>query len=216
MPPIVITPIVQFTTPVPMKTDPVNFASRADTMVSEFVTVIDSQNDAITEMNKITSGLDSTTPTAAYAGATTYNFPDVVAGSDGDNYRCMSTGIVGEDPVGSVTGNWAKITALGIDSLKAHGNAGTALTIDCRAYDCHTFTCDQATLTITATNFRIGRNVTLVIINGGNCVITWPTGTKWPYGNEPGRSTSGLEDRIQLHKVGSASIHASLAGGEYA
>jgi len=213
--PITIPTITQFTTPVPVKSDPVNFPSRADVMVSEFVTVITSQNAAIVEMNKIGAGLDQATPISAYNAGTTYNFPTVVAGSDGNSYRCMGTGIVGENPVGSVTGNWYKLTAVGIDCQNDHGNAGTALTINCHPFDTHTFTCDQTTLTITASNFNVGRNVTLIITNGGGCTITWPSGTKWPYGQAPSLSTAGV-DRVQLQKVGTSTIHASLAGGAYA
>ena len=35
----------------------------------------------------------------AYNPATPYSFPQVVVGSDGHTYRCMGTGITGEDPV---------------------------------------------------------------------------------------------------------------------
>jgi hypothetical protein len=211
--PLNITPITEIPDP-PTKSDPVNFADRADTFLASLPDLVTDLNSMISELNTIGAGLYQATPIAAYNAGTTYSFPTVVAGSDGNSYRCMGTGIIGENPVGSVTGNWYKITAVGIDSLHAHGNAGTAITLDCHAFDTHTFTCDQATLTITANNFNIGRNVTLVITGGDNCTFTWPTGAKWPYGQVPTLS-SGV-DRVQMQKIGASDIHFSLAGGSYA
>lgn len=45
-----------------------------------------------------------------YNGATTYDHPDTVIGSNGHAYRCLIDATVGDDPVGSVTGHWAQVT----------------------------------------------------------------------------------------------------------
>jgi hypothetical protein len=38
-----------------------------------------------------------------------YGLPDTVWGSDGITYRCLGTGVVGEDPVSSISGDWAAL-----------------------------------------------------------------------------------------------------------
>jgi hypothetical protein len=38
-----------------------------------------------------------------------YDYPDTVYGTDGITYRCLGAGVVGEDPVGSVSGDWAAL-----------------------------------------------------------------------------------------------------------
>lgn len=45
-----------------------------------------------------------------YSGSATYDFPDTVIGSDGNTYRCLDTGVTGDNPVGSGTGDWLRIT----------------------------------------------------------------------------------------------------------
>jgi hypothetical protein len=70
-------------------------------------------------MNKIGAGLDQQTPIAAYDPGTTYDFPDVVAGSDGYSYRCVGTAVLADDPVGSVTGNWVEINSRAIVAAEA-------------------------------------------------------------------------------------------------
>jgi hypothetical protein len=105
MPPITIPTIDSLPEP-PTKADPVNFAARADTFLGALPDFADTTNAAITEMNKIGAGLDQQTPIAAYDDETTYNFPTVAAGSDGYSYRCLGTNVLGDDPVGSATGNW--------------------------------------------------------------------------------------------------------------
>jgi hypothetical protein len=108
MPPITIPTIDSLPEP-PTKADPVNFAARADTFLGALPDFADTTNAAITEMNKIGAGLDQQTPIAAYDPGTTYDFPDVVAGSDGYSYRCVGTAVLGDDPVGSTTGNWVNL-----------------------------------------------------------------------------------------------------------
>ena len=61
----------------------------------------------------------------AYDAGTTYNFPNAVVGSDGNVYRCMSTNIHGENPVGSVTGNWLNVYQLTGYGLTVYNPART-------------------------------------------------------------------------------------------
>jgi hypothetical protein len=118
MPPITIPTIDSLPEP-PTKADPVNFAARADTFLGALPDFADTTNAAITEMNKIGAGLDQQTPIAAYDPGTTYDFPDVVAGSDGYSYRCVGTAVLADDPVGSVTGNWVEINSRAIVAAEA-------------------------------------------------------------------------------------------------
>jgi len=61
-------------------------------------------------MNKITSGLDQATPIDAWEGTpTSYDFPDVVAGSDGQSYRCLGTAVVGVDPITDDGTSWTML-----------------------------------------------------------------------------------------------------------
>jgi len=46
---------------------------------------------------------------AAYSATTTYNYPTVVAYTDGNSYRCVGTSVVGENPDDS--SNWVRITS---------------------------------------------------------------------------------------------------------
>jgi hypothetical protein len=48
-------------------------------------------------------------PETWQAAPASYDYPDTVLGSDGITYRCIGTGVVGEDPVGSVSGDWAAL-----------------------------------------------------------------------------------------------------------
>lgn len=102
-----------------------------------------------------------------------------------------------------------------LDKLVNYGNAGTSLTLDSSIYDTHLFTCDQSTLTLTTSNFAIGRTISLVITNGGSSTITWPTGTQWPGGTAPSLSASGT-DRIVLQRISSTVIHAQAGGNGFA
>jgi len=114
MAPITIPQVSQFTTPVPSKSDPQNFAERADIMVSEFPQVIDDFNTSVAMANLFFGGMDQASPIAAWADdPESYDYPTVVAGTDGNSYRCVGTDVVGDNPVGSVTGNWYPITSRG-------------------------------------------------------------------------------------------------------
>jgi hypothetical protein len=72
-----------------------------------------------------------------------------------------------------------------LDDLISHGNAGTALTLDCCAHDTHVFTCDQSTLTLSLSNFDVGRTIKLIVVGGSTCTITYPVGTKFIDGIPP-------------------------------
>jgi len=108
--PISLSTITSLPTP-PQKSSPSTFAARADSFLAALPTFGNEINAAITELNKITSGLDQASPIAAWLVGTTYDFPDVVAGSDGYSYRCIDTGVVGDNPVTSITGKWVKLVS---------------------------------------------------------------------------------------------------------
>lgn len=212
--PLSFSSITDLPTP-PQKSDPSNFATRADAFVDALDDFVTEMNAVITELNTITSGLDTQTTIAAYAGGTTYNFPDTVAGSDGHTYRYINgTGSSGNDPTTDDGTYWLRLSDI-VDRLIDHGNAGTSITMDAAAYDTHTLTCDQSTLTIAFSNMLVGRTVTLILTNPGSCSITWPTGITWPGGVEPDWSTSGV-DRVVIQKTGAAAYQASSAGLNYA
>jgi hypothetical protein len=94
----------------PLKSSPSNFAERADTFLDALPTFAEETNSAIVEMNKITSGLDQQTPIAAWAALTTYDFPDVVACTDGFSYRCVANGVTGIDPMTDSGAKWVNLT----------------------------------------------------------------------------------------------------------
>lgn len=110
--------------------------SEFNTNVSDFLDYIDSfgpdLNARITEFNTvagevntnaINTAIDAAIASTAaetaiananatvYSGIATYDYPDVVIGSDGNSYRCLGTDVTGDDPVGSTTGDWVQITA---------------------------------------------------------------------------------------------------------
>lgn len=62
------------------------------------------------EINQAISELLVGADVEVYSGAATYNAPTIVAGSDGMRYACVGTGVTGDDPVGSVSGNWVRLT----------------------------------------------------------------------------------------------------------
>ena len=115
--------ITELSTP-PSKTDPTNFAQRADTFLGELPTLATETNAAIVELNKITSGLDQTEPIAAWSSGTTYNFPDVVAGSDGQTYRCIDTEVLNFNPTTDDGTKWLRLTNKFASTLQA--TTGTA------------------------------------------------------------------------------------------
>ena len=107
-----INPVSVLPTP-PSKTDPNNFAVRADDFLGSLPMFVTELNQTVNQLNSITSGLDQTQPIAAYSAATTYNFPTVVAGSDGISYRCVGTGVININPITDAGANWVPISSIG-------------------------------------------------------------------------------------------------------
>lgn len=101
-------PVTVLPTP-PQKTDPANFAARADPFLTALAAFGPEFNAVLDELNKIISGLDQAMPIAAYDSGATYNFPDVVAGSDGASYRCVDTMVVDVDPVAGDSSKWVNL-----------------------------------------------------------------------------------------------------------
>jgi len=82
-----INPVSVLPTP-PSKTDPNNFAVRADDFLGSLPMFV-------TELNQ------------------TVNFPTVVAGSDGISYRCVGTGVININPITDAGANWVPISSIG-------------------------------------------------------------------------------------------------------
>ena len=80
--PITVSQLTPLPAP-PQKTDPANFAERADNFLAALPDFTTEFNNNVVNLNNIGSGLDQQEPIAAYSAVTTYNFPTVVAGSDG-------------------------------------------------------------------------------------------------------------------------------------
>lgn len=67
------------------------------------------------EMNTAIATIIGLRDAKIYNAATTYNptgysVPDAVYGSDGMTYGCIGTNVLADDPIGSATGNWVKLT----------------------------------------------------------------------------------------------------------
>jgi hypothetical protein len=84
-----------------------------NTNVSNFLNYIDALAPDINEFAGYLENLSAQTVALAnvtvWAVGTTYNTGDTVYGSDGLTYRCTNDSVTGDDPVGSVTGNWIRI-----------------------------------------------------------------------------------------------------------
>jgi hypothetical protein len=100
------------------KTDPTNFPTKINTFMATFPAIADQMNAMALGMNalapsiSLAAGIAASSAAAAYNPATSYAWPNIVSGSDGCTYRCtVSPGpLVGENPVGSVTGHWVIIS----------------------------------------------------------------------------------------------------------
>ncbi len=111
-------------TTAPTRADPTNFDARADALLTGLVTFSGQLNTWTTQANDLADAANLNASNAAtsasaavatagatvYSGVATYDYPDVVIGSDGHTYRCLGTGVTGDNPVGSVTGDWLCIT----------------------------------------------------------------------------------------------------------
>ena len=212
---ITITPVTDIPTP-PQKSDPANFPERADTFLASLPDFVTELNAAISELNEMTSGLDQTEPTVAYNSGTTYNFPDICAGTDGFTYRCIDTGVIGVDPVTDDGTNWVVLNAAAKSlPVTDHGSVSGAVAIDARV-DVHIMTLTGNT-TFSFTNFPSGRHRTLMlrITNGAVSVpAPWPAEVDWPAGEAP--ELSSARDRIILTtEDGGTIIDAAVAGQEF-
>lgn len=103
----------------PTKSDPANFPDRADAFVLALTTFTTEINQLIDDLSPITSGLDQAEPIAAYNAGTTYDFPDVCAGSDGYTYRCVDTGVIGQDPTTDDGTYWVRVSTQFADEAEA-------------------------------------------------------------------------------------------------
>ena len=151
----------------------------------------------------------------AWDAGTTYTFPQVVAGSDGNTYRCAGTGIVGVNPT-SGSASWVRLTgglASGADInladykvqrpylqdwaevVNARGSISGAQTIDLELGNVVTATITAATTFTFSNPPTTGRagGFVLVLTNGGAGTITWPTAAKWAAGTAPTLTASGTD-----------------------
>jgi hypothetical protein len=87
---------------------------------SQGYTLIEDDLSQLAKASKALYNSDYTYNTSAIA---TQSVNDVVLGSDGNYYEAQSDGINGDDPVGSVTGNWEKVpfdkNVLGLNNTTA-------------------------------------------------------------------------------------------------
>ncbi len=83
-----------------------NFQNIFEIITNAGYTLID--ND-ISQLVKAQRGLYDATYTYNTSAIATQTVNDVVLGSDGEYYEAQSDGVIGDDPVGSVTGDWKNI-----------------------------------------------------------------------------------------------------------
>jgi len=116
----------------PQRSDPATFSTKADAFVAWLVQFASDLSVWIEQANSTEQNvktLEENTKTfrdqvealrdealvalnaAIYDQDATYNYPDTVIGEDGHTYRCLGTNVTGDNPVGSTTGNWKRITA---------------------------------------------------------------------------------------------------------
>jgi hypothetical protein len=83
--------------------------SASKALISEINAEESEEQSALSAASAATSAANAFASTApAWSIGTTYNYPTVVAYTDGDSYRCIGTNIVGEYPDASI--NWVRIT----------------------------------------------------------------------------------------------------------
>ena len=118
--------ISAFPTPLPNRdtNTRAEFSNNVDAFLSKINTHVEEENAWAGQANAVAAEVNVNTVDAKtyrdeaqasqnateYNGATTYNHPDTVIGSNGHAYRCLIDATVGDDPVGSVTGHWAQVT----------------------------------------------------------------------------------------------------------
>ena len=117
--------------PRPTRAAPIDFIARGEALLGALDDLVSEFNTWASQANALSgkvSGFAQVCQTAraaaatalqtlaasgltVYAAGSTYSSPALVLGSDGVVYRCLGSGILGDDPVGSVSGNWLGITA---------------------------------------------------------------------------------------------------------
>lgn len=118
--------ITPFTEPLPDRDNdtPQEFSDNVDEFLSHINDNVEEINAWTAETNNLAAELNAAVALAesyrdeaqasqnatAYSAIGTYDYPDTVIGSDGHAYRCLGTDVSGDDPVGSVTGDWVQIT----------------------------------------------------------------------------------------------------------
>lgn len=105
-----------------------------------------------------------------------------------------------------------------IDSIRSFGaiaNGGN-VSIDATLYDSFIWNCPSGSMTVYITNFPVGRTITLLFSNGGNCSITWSGLTIWwPRAVIPSWTAASGYDRVVFYKVNSTTIQAAVAGMDF-
>lgn len=99
-------------------------------VLSAQAAALSESNSAISEVNaeqaakeaaiSAANAFASTAP--AWSAITVYNYPDVVAYTDGNSYRCVGIDVIGEQPDSSI--NWARITLNTSDFFDIDVNGG--------------------------------------------------------------------------------------------
>lgn len=100
-----------------------------------------------------------------------------------------------------------------VETFQALGNKTGALAINAVSGNIVTFTATGAlTITLNAGSAGYCRVLTLIITDGGNYIITWPTSVKWPGGTAPTLTSTGT-DIITLITVDNGSTWLGMLGG---
>ena len=103
---------------------PAEFSDKVDALLLQLIDLVEEENAWAGQANTLANDVNADAGDAKtyrdeaqasqnateYSGATTYNIPNTVIGSNGHAYRCIIDSTVGDDPVGSGTGHWAQIT----------------------------------------------------------------------------------------------------------
>ena len=92
-----------------------------------------------------------------------YDFPDTVIGIDGHVYRCLGSGIQGDDPVGSNTGNWLPLTVRRSDVPITHTSD-----FQCEKYYFHLVDTSQGVVTATLPVSPVSGDTIKICDYGGN------------------------------------------------
>lgn len=95
----------------------VSLAPEINIVVAEMNNAAVSASGSAAEAEASKDAALATSGASIYSGAASYDYPDAVIGSDGNTYRCVGAGVTGDDPVGSISGNWHRITPAANDYI---------------------------------------------------------------------------------------------------